>query len=159
MEYLRQIIQSRGWQELCKHPKVVAMTVVHEFYANTWDSTPTPMVFVQEKQVRYDAGVFNTLLQLQYNPHGPDVVALLVDSTNMEEISAEICGRVTKSDIVRGVHAHFPLRDLQQNMKVWHHFICGRLVPTLHTLEVTKEKTLLLFGIKKGLKINVGWWI
>ena len=77
----------------------------------------------------------------------------------MEEISTEICGRVTKWDIVRGIHAHFPSRDLQQNMKVWDHFICGRLVLTLHTSKVTMEKAFLLFGIKKHLKINIGWWI
>ena len=45
VEYFRQIIESRGWQELYKDPKATAMTVVCEFYANTWDSTPTPMVF------------------------------------------------------------------------------------------------------------------
>ena len=44
-------------------------------------------------------------------------------------------------------------------MKVWHHFMCGRLVLTLHTSEVKKERAPFLFGIKKGLKINVGQWI
>ena len=44
-------------------------------------------------------------------------------------------------------------------MKVWHHFICSQLIPTLHTLEVMKERALLLYGIKKSLKINVGGWI
>ena len=54
------------------------MTVVHEFYANAWNNTLTPIVFVWEKQVRYyDVGVVNTLLQLQYIPHGPDEIAPL----------------------------------------------------------------------------------
>ena len=53
-------------------------------------------------------GVINTLLQLPYNPYGPDEIAPLSESTNMEEISAKIYGRVAKWDIVKGVHANFP---------------------------------------------------
>ena len=60
---------------------------------------------------------------------------------------------------MRDEHAHFLSKDLQQNMKVWHHFICGRLVPKMHTSEVTKEKAMLFYVIQKGIKINVGWWI
>ena len=44
-------------------------------------------------------------------------------------------------------------------MKVWHHFICARLTPTMHLLKVTKERAVLLYGIQMGLKINVGRWI
>ena len=32
-------------------------------------------------------------------------------------------------------------------------------MPTMHTSEVTKEQAMLLYGIQKGLKINVGGWI
>ena len=49
---------------------------------------------------------------------------------------------VTKCNIVRGEHAHFPSKDLHQNMKVLHHFIYGRLVLTLHTMEVIKERAM-----------------
>ena len=40
--------------------------------------------------------VINSLLRLQYKPYWPDEIAPLAESANMEEISAEICGRVTK---------------------------------------------------------------
>ena len=117
-----------------------------------------PSGICKGKHVRYDAGTVNQLLHLQYTPHGPDELEL-VESTNMEEISNEIYGGVTKWNIVRGEHAHFPSKDLHQNMKVWHHFIYGQLVSMLHTLKVMKERGLLLYRIKKGLKINVGGWI
>ena len=135
------------------------MTIVREFYMNTEENTSTPVIFVRRKHVHYDTGMINQLFCLQYTPHGLDELDLLVKSANMEEISNEICGRATKWNIVRGEHAYFPSKDLHQNMKVWHHFICGRLVPTLHTSEVTKDRALLLYGIKKRLKINVGGWI
>ena len=41
-------------------------------------------------------------------------------------------------------------------MKIWHYFICAWLTPTAHLTEVTKERALLLYDIKKGLTINVG---
>ena len=44
-------------------------------------------------------------------------------------------------------------------MKIWHHFICARLMPTTHLTEVTRDRALLLSSIKKGLTINVGHWI
>ena len=43
-------------------------------------------------------------------------------------------------------------------MKVWHHFICARLMPTMHLSKVTKERVVLLYGIQMGLK-NGGWWV
>ena len=113
MEHFKRIIESRGWQIFCRHPKAATMTMVREFYANAWDNTPTLVVFVREKQVRYDAGTINQLLQLQYTLHGPDEIDLLAESANMENISTEICGRVIKWDIVKGVYAHFPSKDLQ----------------------------------------------
>ena len=61
--------------------------------------------------------------------------------------------------MVREAPAHFPSKDLHPHMKVWHHFICARLVPTMHLSEVTKERAALLYAILMGKKINVGRWI
>ena len=135
------------------------MTVVGNFFANAAESTSSYTVFVRGKQVRYDTGTINKLFCLPYNPSGPDELDYLIDSTNMEEVSNEICKKGTRWTIVRNKHTHFLSKDLQHNMKVWHHFIYGRLVPIMHTSEVTQERAMLLYGIKKGLKINVGGWI
>ena len=118
-------------------------------------------MFVRGKQVRYDARTINQLLRLPYNPNGPDELDYLMNlAANMEEVSNEICKRRrTQWTIMRDDHAHFLSKDLQQNMKVWHHFIYGRLAPTMHTSKVTKKRAMLLYGIQKGLKINVGRWI
>ena len=88
------------------------MIVVHEFYVNTTKNTSTLVVFVREKQVRYDAETINQLLHLQYIPHGPDEVGILAELDNMEDISIEICGGVTKWNIARGEHTYFPSNDL-----------------------------------------------
>ena len=38
LAYFETIITQRGWQQFCKPPKTAAMTVIHEFYANTLES-------------------------------------------------------------------------------------------------------------------------
>ena len=64
VEYFQRVIESRGWKIFGKHPKVVTMTVVCKFFANAKENTSTPMAFVREKQVRYNAGIINQLLHL-----------------------------------------------------------------------------------------------
>ena len=105
------------------------MTVVREFYANAVESTSSHTMFVRGKQVRYDAETINQLFRLTYTPVGLDELDLLMDSTNMEEVSNEICRGSTRWNVVRNEHAYFPSKDLHQNMKVWHHLYVADLFP------------------------------
>ena len=92
VEDFQIVIQSRGSQLFCKHPKAAAMTVVREFFANAAESTLAYMVFARGKHVRYDVGTINQLLRLPYNPSGPDELDYLMNSAaNMMEVSNEIC--------------------------------------------------------------------
>ena len=100
VESFQRVIESRGWQIFCKHLKATATTVVCEFYMNTAKNTLTQVVFVKDKQVRYDAGTINQMLHLRYRPHRPNELDLFVDSANMEEINTEIYGGATKWNIV-----------------------------------------------------------
>ena len=61
--------------------------------------------------------------------------------------------------MVRGERTTFPTWVLTLTMKVWHHFIYARLVPSAYHSEVTKDCAYLLYSITKGLNINVGRWI
>ena len=110
--------------------------------------------------MKYDVATINQLFRLLYNPSGPDEVEYMMNEANMEEVSRAICkSEGTWWTIVMDEHVDYPSKHLQQNMKVWHHFICGRLMSTMHTSEVTKERAMLLYGVQKGLKINVSEWI
>ena len=154
-------IQERGWQLFCRHPKAAAMTVVHEFFTNAVEGPTGHKVFVRGKEVKYDNTTINNLLHLQYNPVGPDDMDVLLNNkANIPMITQAICqSKGTRWTIVRDAHAHFPLNDLHPHMKVWYHFICARLMPTMHLSEVTKERVALLYAILMGKKINVGQWI
>ena len=137
------------------------MTVVREFIANAQEGPSGYKAFVRGKEVRYDTTTINNLLHLQYNPTGPDEgETLLNDDAKMPEVTRIICqSRGTQWAIMKDEHTHFPSKDLYPHMKVWHHFIYARLLPTMHLSEVTKEQAVLLYGIQMGQKINVGRWV
>ena len=80
-------------------------------------------------------------------------------NANLDEVCTMICGGLVQWTIVRGEHTTFPTRELDTTMKIWHHFIYARLIPTTHLTEVTHDRGLLLYGIAKNLSINVGQWI
>ena len=49
IEDFQRVIQSRGWQLFCKHPKVASIAVVYEFYANIMENTSSQVVFMRGK--------------------------------------------------------------------------------------------------------------
>ena len=134
------------------------MVVVCEFYVNAFEG-PASVATIWERQIRYDAGTISALLKIQNAPYGPNHVTLLDDTTHMDEISQELYNKAGTWTVVRGTRTAFAMKELQPDMKIWHHFVCAYVVPTAHIMKVTRDRALLLYDIKKGLTINVGWWI
>ena len=158
LDYFDHIIKQRGWQEFCKQPKVIAMTIVHKFYANTFEG-PASVATIRERQIQYDFGTINALLKIQNAPHRPNQVTMLNDTADMDEMSQVLCSKAVTWTMARGIRTAFATKELQPAMKIWHHFVCARLVPTSHLTKVMQDRALLLYDIRKGLIINVGWWI
>ena len=90
---------------------------------------------VTEKQIRFDATMINTLLCIQA-PH-PDDVMRMDSTTELDEVTRVICERVVNWTIVRGTWTSFSTKELETHIKIWHHFICARLVPTAYLMEVS----------------------
>ena len=84
---------------------------------------------------------------------------MLDDMANMDEISQDFCGKALTWTMVKGTRTAFTTKDLQPDMKIWHDFVCARLVPTAHLTKVKRDRVPFLYDIKKGLTINVGQWI
>ena len=72
---------------------------------------------------------------------------------DLDEVTHALCDKVVLWTMVRGEQTAFFTKELQSNMKIWHHFICTQLIPTAHLTEVTRDQALLLYDIKKGLTI------
>ena len=114
------------------------MTIIHKFYANA-DEAQGSTVMVQEKQINYTVAAINNLLHIQA-PH-PDDVMNMDSTTDLDE--------VRNWTVVRRTRIAFPTKELESEIKIWHHFICAKLVPTAHLIEVTREQALLLYSIRR----------
>ena len=69
------------------------MTVVHEFYANALESLVS-ISAVRERQVKYDAVTINALLKIQNALHGPNQVAQLDSTVDLDEVTRALCDKV-----------------------------------------------------------------
>ena len=93
LAYFEAIIVQSGWQEFCKPPNVAAMTLVREFYKNAFES-PVSISMVRERQVKYDVVTINPFLKIQNAPLGPDQVAQLDNTIDLDEVTRELCDKV-----------------------------------------------------------------
>ena len=54
-----------------------------------------------------------------------------------------------------GEFTTFPMTALIPVAKVWHNFLSVKIKPSLHVSTVTKDKTILLYTMTKGLKFDI----
>ena len=87
------------------------------------------------------------------------IIATLDSTTELGEVTKVTCGKVVQWTVVRDMCTTSITKELETDMKIWHHLLCARLCPTSHLMEVTRERALMLYAIAKGLSINVGLWI
>ena len=55
----------------------------------------------------------------------------------------------------RQVH-HIPMTELTPVEKVWYNFLSIKIKPSLHLSTPTKDKTILLYAMTKGLQFDIG---
>ena len=99
-------------------PKVTAMTVVHEFYANVFES-PHSSTTVKERQVRYDFATTNAFFKIHNALNGPNQVALIDDTVDLDEVTRTLCDKVVLWTMVRGARTVFLTKELRYDMKIW----------------------------------------
>ncbi|MCQ7926300.1 hypothetical protein NP234_24245, partial [Salmonella enterica] len=109
------------------------------------------------KNVIFNGAAINRLYNLPIPP--VDEVTQLYNDIDMNEVTEVICGRPVAWVRVKGALSTLYSKELTPDMKVWHHFLCARLVPTSHLTDVNKDRAVLLWAIKIGKIFNVGNWI
>ena len=78
------------------------------------------------------------------------------DNTNWEEIKEFLC----KDDVPwsrytnRGLKS-FPGQAMTKVAKIWHYFICAKLLPTTNHSAVMKSRAALIYAILKDMTIDV----
>ena len=55
-----------------------------------------------------------------------------------------------------GEFTTFPMTTLMPVAKVWYVFLSVKIKPSLHLSTVTKDKTILLYAMTKGLQFDIG---
>ncbi|KAH0754743.1 hypothetical protein KY290_025013 [Solanum tuberosum] len=70
------------------------------------------------------------------------------------------CGvnSVARWDRVRDTGRHLNLHYGHFNLEahIWLKIVCSTLLPCKHTTDVTRERVVLIYGLMKGLPVNVG---
>ena len=79
------------------------------------------------------------------------------DNTNWEEIKEFLCkDDVSCSRYTNGGLKSFPGQAMTKVAKIWHYFICAKLLPTTNHSTVMKSRAALIYAILKDMKIDVG---
>ena len=88
-----------------------------------------------------DSRAFDSLYA---TPNYPEILRVLTNGQGEWKLNSE------------GHAIHFKAKHLAYILKVWHHFITSRLIPTTNVYEVTAKRALLYFAILQDIPFDVG---
>lgn len=102
--------------------------------------TPAPLIIIIScKDLRGD----------EYNVYA-------TEQLDVHQIICELCQSIVEWTMRRGDTIKFKTFDLSVTNRVWHSFICARLLLVAHTTDVTNEQAILLYVIATRKSIYVG---
>ena len=115
------------------------------------------IVTVRGKSVPFDHSTINQyygLANFEDDEYQPLVTN---DGTNWDEIKEFLC----KDDVPWSRYTNwglktFPSQAMTKVSKIWHYFICAKLLPTTNHSVVMKSRAALIYAILKDMKIDVG---
>ena len=98
-------------------------------------------VFVRGKWVPFDRTTINNYYWLN-NVDDEEYQAILdSDNTNWDAIKAELCKvQVPWKRYANGGLKSFAGRAMTKTSKIWHYFVCAKLLPTTNFSVVSKER-------------------
>ena len=153
-DFFRKTIATKGWWALCQPPRLAAMSVVREFYANL-ASHVVKKVWVRGVLVDFSAESINQLYNL--DPVPPEPFNRLYEWLDYPEVIRVLTNGRGEWKLNNDGHAvHFKAKHLAYIPKVWHHFITSRLIPTTNMCEVTAKRALLNYAIIQNISFDVG---
>ena len=153
-DFFRKTIATKGWQALCQPPRLAAMSVVRELYANL-ASHVIKKIRVRGVLVDFSAESVNQLYnldpvppepfdQLYKRPDYPKVITVLTNGRGEWKLNND------------GHTVHLKAKHLAYIPKFWNHFITSRLMPTTNVCEVTSKRALLNYVIIQDIPFDVG---
>ena len=130
--------------------------MVREFYANGMEREGFT-VTVRGKSVSFDCSTINRYYGLANFDDDEYQPLVTNDNTNWDEIKEFLCkDDVPWSRYTNGALKSFPGQAMTKVAKIWHYFICAKLLPTTNHSAVMKSRAALIYAILKDMKIDVG---
>ena len=149
--HVKKKIKDYKWEVLCDHLEPIVVLVVREFYANGMERDGFTII-VRGKSVSFDRSMINRYYKLA-NFEDDEYQSLVEnDSTNWDEIKEFLCKEdVAWSRYTNGGLKSFPGQAMTKVAKIWHYFVCAKLLPTTNHSAVMKSKTALVYAILKNM--------
>ena len=153
-DFFHKTLAAKGWWALCQPPRLAAMSVVPEFYANLV-SHIVKKVRVRGVLVDFSAESINQFYNLNHVPSEP--FDRLYERPDYPEVIRVLKKGWGEWKLNNDRHAvHFKAKHLAYIPKVSHHFITSRLIPTTNVCEVTAKRVLLNYAIIQDIPFDVG---
>ena len=138
--HIKKKIKDYKWEVLCDHPEPTVVPVVREFYANGMEQKGL-IVTVQGKSVPFDHSTINRYYGLANFDDDEYQQLVTNDNTNWEDIKEFLCkDDVPWSRYTNGGLKSFLGQAMTKVAKIWHYFICAKLLPTTNHSAVMKSR-------------------
>ena len=146
-------IQTRGWQTLCAPLTPGVALIIREFNSNLPFRVGT-IVFVRGRWVNFEERAIDRFYQLREDDSKE--YRALFEATDFEGLMQELTqGQgMWRGHPSTGEFTTFPMIALTLVVKVWYNFLYVKIKPSLHLSTVTKDKTILLYAMTKGLQFD-----
>lgn len=99
------------------------------------------------KVIAYDKSTINAYYHLLDFEGDDEFTEYMRDDIDLEEVIKTLCwlGAEWKSKEREAIS--FSVKELSRYGKVWHYFICAKLMPTMHIRDVINDRAVLLYAL------------
>ncbi|KOM25656.1 hypothetical protein LR48_Vigan148s002000 [Vigna angularis] len=154
-------LENRNWGRLATYPTPANIAVVKEFYTNVRRLGDHPaedyLSYVRGHAIRYDPDSSNRFLNTEWAGEQCQFALNMEEGVDFGDVESVL--RVPGGHFQRnrsGVVVNIRRVDLTPLAKYWMEFSHANIQPCSHLLDITINRTLLLYYVFRGLSINVG---
>ena len=153
-DFFHKTIANKGWRALCQPPRLAAIMVVQDFYANLASHV---LKRVRVRRVLVDSSAKSINCYYSLEPVNPEAYDRLHEHPNYPEVLRMLTNGQGEWKLNNEGHTvHFKAKHLANIPKVWHHFITSRLISTTNVCEVMAKRALLNYAIIQDIPFDVG---
>ncbi|KAL3533255.1 hypothetical protein ACH5RR_006776 [Cinchona calisaya] len=135
-------------------------TIIREFIVNTHKLTGT-VVQVRKHSVNFSREVINAYYQIPNIDESEHAIFKHSD-INSDMLLWELCDPHVPDGMAKW--EFYPTREHKQFLKtwlspyalVWYHFLTSRILAITHLTKVTRDRTVLLYALVKGVTLRIG---